>query len=81
MKTFILVLSIAIIAFSIGISSAADFKVQTGFHYDWWDDTKGNKASQAYIPIRIVGRHQEFSLTPIFTEMIIARILPKKVRF
>lgn len=56
-------LAITAVALGIGISSAADFKVQTGFHYDWWDDTKDNKARQAYIPIRIEGRHQEFSLS------------------
>ncbi len=63
MKRLILILSFAAFIFSSGIGSAAEIQVQTGFNYDWWDDTKDNKATQFYVPIRINGRHQDFSLS------------------
>jgi hypothetical protein len=61
MKALLLLLSIAIVPFSIGISSAFDINVQTGFNFDWWNDTKDNKAYQAYTPFRVDGRYQDFS--------------------
>lgn len=63
MKTFILVLTIAVIASYTGMSLASDFKVQTGIDYDWWNDTKDNGASQVYIPLRIEAQHQQLSLS------------------
>lgn len=63
MKTFILVLSIVVIASCAEMSIAADSKARTGVNYDRWDDTKDNRASQVYIPLRIESRYQQFSMS------------------
>lgn len=41
-----------ILSLTAGISNAADMQARTGFHYDWWDDNKENRADQFYIPLR-----------------------------
>jgi hypothetical protein len=62
MKGLILLLIFSHIACWVGISSAVDINAQTGFHYDWWDDTKDNKAWQSNVPLRFEVRQQDFSL-------------------
>ncbi len=65
MKIFVIVLAVIISAlfFPIETISAANIQLKTGFHYDWWDDTKDDKASQTYVPVRIEWQHQDFSLS------------------
>jgi hypothetical protein len=62
MKGLILLLIFSYIACWVGISSAVDINAQTGFHYDWWDDTKDNNAWQSNVPLRFEVRQQDFSL-------------------
>src|SRR4030066_1963095 len=62
MKRYILGLFIVAVICIAETISAADIQIQTGFHYDWWKDSKDNKGSQAYIPIRIEGQQKDFTL-------------------
>ena len=63
MKKIVHILVSSVFILIAGVCSAADVQVQTGFNYDWWDDNKDNNASQFYIPIRIMGWHEDFSLS------------------
>jgi hypothetical protein len=63
MKRWIWVLLSLMMAFSVERSMAVDFKVSTGFNYDWWEDTKDNKARQSYTPLWLEARYKDFSLS------------------
>lgn len=39
-----------------------DFKVSSELNFDWWQDTKDNKARQSYIPLSLEARYKDFSL-------------------
>lgn len=77
MKTFVLLLSVVAVTFSVGISSAIDINVQTGFNFDWWEDTKDNKAYQAYTPVRIDGRYGDFSFV-VLTAYAYTNVAPDR---
>ena len=55
---------IVLLAMTVGLiptpSRAENVEVQTGFHYDWWRDTVDNTGRQFYIPVTVLGRHQDF---------------------
>lgn len=63
MKKSILALLVLAFTLSAGAGFAVETKVQTGFHYDWWEDTKVNKASQFYIPLRIDASQDNMSFS------------------
>ncbi len=42
---------------------AIDFNVSSGVHFDWWQDTKDNKARQSYVPLSLEARYKDFSLS------------------
>lgn len=53
-------LALALIALVVGAWAAPSFgaeaAAQAGFEYDYWKDTRGNKGSQGFIPIRVDAR-------------------------
>jgi len=61
MKKLKWLLPLVMVSWVAGISSAADFNVQTGFQFDWWDDTTQAKGSQVYIPLRLEAKFQPIS--------------------
>ncbi|MBI4683525.1 MAG: hypothetical protein HY757_10570 [Nitrospirae bacterium] len=63
MNKFVLTLLTLAVTFLAGMSFAIETQVQTGFHYDWWDDTKDNEASQSYIPLRIEAEQDKMSFS------------------
>jgi hypothetical protein len=63
MKTIKWLFTPVMVLWMVGISSAADFKVQTGFQFDWWDDTSKNKGSQIYVPLRLEAQFQPLSFS------------------
>lgn len=63
MKPFAVLLSIFTLFLSAGVGSAIDWNLQTLLNYDWWKDSPGNKGMQAYIPLRVAGRQQDFSFS------------------
>ncbi len=50
------------------ISSAIEFKAQTGFHLDWWKDDAHRQGHQFNIPISVEGRYKDFSLRVLTAE-------------
>ncbi|MDI6753812.1 MAG: hypothetical protein QME78_05395 [Thermodesulfobacteriota bacterium] len=63
MKKLKWLLPLVMVSLVAGISSAADFQVQTGFQFDRWDDTTKAKGSQVYIPFRLEAQFQQFSFS------------------
>ncbi len=52
-----------IITFTFGCSNslAADYQIQTGFNYEWWESNNNDKGSQIYLPVRVGVEYQKFS--------------------
>lgn len=61
-KRWVLVLLTSIILLGTQNGLAVEFEVTSGFHFDWWEDTKENKAKQFHLPISFEVRYQNFSL-------------------
>jgi hypothetical protein len=63
MKTFLIVtLTIISIFFSTKITLATEIDIQSGLQYDWWEDNKDNKASQAHIPLKFNAYYKNYSI-------------------
>lgn len=58
--------SLLIILILVGWSQSSlsfDVHVNSGFHFDWWQDTRDNKGRQFHVPLLLEARHQDFSLS------------------
>lgn len=44
------------------IGYPVDFRVTSGLNFDWWQDTKDNRARQFYIPLSLEAQYKDFSL-------------------
>jgi hypothetical protein len=60
-KKIIALLPVLALIFIARISFGFDSNVQVGFHYDWWEDTRNDKASQVFIPVTYEARKGNFS--------------------
>lgn len=63
MKRWCTVLIILIIVCWGKSGLSIDFNVSSGFHFDWWADTKDNKARQSHVPLILEARYQDFSFS------------------
>ncbi len=64
MKRWTIPLIILMILFCGSQKSASlDLNVSSGVHFDWWGDTKENKAKQSHVPLSIEVRYQNFSFS------------------
>jgi hypothetical protein len=63
MKKFLFLLPISLLILNLGTGWAIDWNAQTLLNYDWWKDNSGNRGMQAYLPLRIEARHQDFSFS------------------
>jgi hypothetical protein len=70
MKRLISILFLFTLVFYSGICAAADvdIKTQMGFNYDWWDDSKDNKARQFFIPMSLEARYRDLSFRVLTAE-------------
>lgn len=60
MRTLV-ALTLVVLLLTTGLASA-EVQVQTSVNYDWWEDTKGNKESQIFVPVRMDTRYRDFSI-------------------
>jgi hypothetical protein len=65
MKKFLFLLPISLLILNLGTGWAIDWNAQTLLNYDWWKDNSGNRGMQAYLPLRIEARHQDFSFSAL----------------
>ncbi|MFA7061113.1 MAG: hypothetical protein WC156_09865 [Pedobacter sp.] len=63
MKSLITYLALLIAVCISSTTLAADIQMQTGFNFDWWKDNQTSRARQSYVPVRIDGRFDDFSIT------------------
>ncbi len=40
-----------------------DWNVSSGFHFDWWEDTRDNKARQFHVPLSLEAKYQNFTFS------------------
>lgn len=64
MKKFVF-FPILLFILTLGTSWAIDWNAQTLSNYDWWKDNSGSRGMQAYVPLRIEARHQDFSISAL----------------
>lgn len=62
MKRWTLVLGLSILLLGSQKGLAVEFEITSGFHFDWWEDTKDNKVKQFHLPVSLEVRYQNFSL-------------------
>lgn len=62
MKKWIWILTSLTLMISMERVWPIDFKVNSGINFDWWEDTKGNKARQSYLPLSLEAQYKDFSL-------------------
>jgi len=63
MKKWVTGLIVFTMVFWGGSALSIDFNVSSGINFDWWQDTKDNKARQSYVPLSLEARYKDFSLT------------------
>ena len=61
-RSFALAIWFVALALAAAAAPAADTSFRTGFAYDWWKDTKDGTGQQAYIPVRLEMKRNEFTL-------------------
>ena len=63
MKNLIVLLTVLLLCDGINVGHAADFRAETGANFDWWADSKESDARQFFIPLRLQGTFNDFSVT------------------
>jgi len=62
MKKLSLLVTIALLASSVGSGCASGLNLQTGGNLDWWGEYRGSHASQYHFPVLIEGKYRDLSV-------------------
>jgi len=63
MKNLVVLLTAMVLCGGIHAGHAADFRAETGANFDWWADSKEGNARQFFVPLRLRGAFDDFSVT------------------